>query len=98
MYKKIISTCIQIQNLIEIEFPRQKDFNGIINNIYSIIDKIKIEAEQGVISVASRINWENKIRQFVDDTTHYDSPIIYQIEQLEKIVRGNDENSNSIKQ
>lgn len=86
MFKEISFTCIQIQQLIEEEFPNQKNFNGIISNIYDIIELIKHEAEQGIINYAKSVNWESKIRQFVDDTTHYDSPIIYKIENLEKIV------------
>ncbi|WP_167630621.1 hypothetical protein [Listeria valentina] len=77
----LINDCLEVMNLINQEFPSQKQYAGIIKNIYDIVDQILYFAKKDEV-LDKNINWDSLVRQFVDETTQYRSPIILGLERI----------------
>ncbi|EUJ64875.1 hypothetical protein [Listeria fleischmannii] len=77
----LINDCLKVMNLINQEFPSQKQYAGIIKNIYDTVGQILYFAKKDEV-LDRGINWDSLIRQFVDETTQYRSPIILGLEKI----------------
>ena len=64
--------------IIEEEYPKQKSVTGSIQSI--------IESGE----VAKNINLKSLVRMFADETTHYQSEIIYLLQDLDKELKKNE--------
>ena len=71
--------------IIEEEYPKQKNVTGSIQSIYQLANEI---AESG--EVAKNINLKSLVRMFADETTHYQSEIIYLLQDLDKELKKNE--------
>ena len=65
--------------IIEEEYPKQKSFTGSIQSICQLANKIVESGE-----VAKNINLKSLVRMFADETTHYQSELIYLLQDLDK--------------
>lgn len=81
---ELVKHCIEIIRLIDLYYPRQKEYSGIIKKLYKLVCKIRENAENGEI-YNKEINWVGLEREFVDDTTDYSSPILTELERIRKI-------------
>ena len=70
--------------IIEEEYPKQKSFTGSIQSIYQLANEI-IENRE----VTKNINLKSLVRMFADDTTHYQSELIYLLQDLDKELKKN---------
>jgi len=77
----IITICNNVLEELDKEFPNQKYYSGSIRNIYTEVNRIKQEIQSN-----NELNFNPQIQtlilNFVDDTTHYESPVIKQLESL----------------
>ena len=71
--------------IIEEDYPKQKSVTGSIQSIYQLANEI---AESG--EVAKNINLKSLVRMFADETTHYQSKIIYLLQDLAKELKKNE--------
>ena len=71
--------------IIEEEYPKQKSVTGSIQSIYQLANEI-IESGE----VAKNINLKSLVRMFADETTHYQSEIIYLLQDLDKELKKNE--------
>ena len=74
-YKKYAD---KLQDLIDLEYPSQKLYPGIIQDIYNLTKRIGRGENIGDISFFSLA------RRFVDETMDYKSEILVVLKQLEK--------------
>ena len=70
--------------IIEEEYPKQKSFTGSIQSIYQLANEIIENGE-----VTKNINVKSLVRMFADDTTHYQSELIYLLQDLDKELKKN---------
>ena len=68
----------QLQGLIDLEYPSQKLYPGIIQDIYNLTKYIRRGENIG------DINFFSLARRFVDETMDYKSEILVVLKQLEK--------------
>ena len=71
--------------IIEEEHPKQKSVTGSIQSIYQLANEIVESGE-----VAKNINLKSLVRMFADETTHYQSEIIYLLQDLDKELKKNE--------
>ena len=71
--------------IIEEEYPKQKSVTGSIQSIYQLANEIVESGE-----VAKNINFKSLVRMFADETTHYQSEIIYLLQDLDKELKKNE--------
>ena len=71
--------------IIEEEYPKQKNVTGSIQSIYQLANEIVESGE-----VAKNINLKSLVRMFADETTHYQSEIIYLLQDLDKELKKNE--------
>ena len=75
----------QLQDLIDLEYPSQKLYPGIIQDIYKLTKLI----ERG--ENINNISFFSLARRFVDETMDYKSDILVVLKQLEKeLKKGNE--------
>ena len=75
----------QLQGLIDLEYPGQKLYPGIIHDIYKLTKLI----ERG--ENINNISFFSLARRFVDETMDYKSDILVVLKQLEKeLTKGNE--------
>ena len=75
----------QLQGLINLEYPSQKLYPGIIQDIYKLTKLI----ERG--ENINNISFFSLARRFVDETMDYKSDILVVLKQLEKeLKKGNE--------
>ncbi|WP_269795425.1 hypothetical protein [Streptococcus sp. SM3] len=75
----------QLQGLIDLEYPSQKLYPGIIQDIYKLTKLI----ERG--ENINNISFFSLARRFVDETMDYKSDILVVLKQLEKeLKKGNE--------
>ncbi|WP_261026787.1 hypothetical protein [Streptococcus mitis] len=75
----------QLQDLIDLEYPSQKLYPGIIQDIYNLTKLI----ERG--ENINNISFFSLARRFVDETMDYKSDILVVLKQLEKeLKKGNE--------
>ena len=75
----------QLQGLIDLEYPGQKLYPGIIQDIYKLTKLI----ERG--ENINNISFFSLARRFVDETMDYKSDILVVLKQLEKeLKKGNE--------
>ena len=75
----------QLQDLIGLEYPSQKLYPGIIQDIYKLTKLI----ERG--ENINNISFFSLARRFVDETMDYKSDILVVLKQLEKeLTKGNE--------
>ena len=75
----------QLQGLIDLEYPCQKLYPGIIQDIYKLTKLI----ERG--DNINNISFFSFARRFVDETMDYKSDILVVLKQLEKeLTKGNE--------
>lgn len=82
---EIILHCEKILEELDFEFPNQKYYTGIIKDLYRLFEEVKKCAQNGEV-YTKKIEWDSLVRQFVDETTRYDSVIIKEMGILEKLV------------
>ena len=68
----------QLQDLIDLEYPSQKLYPGIIQDIYNLAKRI------GRGENINNISFFSLARRFVDETMDYKSEILVVLKQLEK--------------
>ena len=68
----------KLQDLIDLEYPSQKLYPGIIQDIYNLTKRI------GRGENINNINFFSLARRFVDETMDYKSEILVVLKQLEK--------------
>ena len=70
--------------IIEEEYPKQKSFTGLIQSICQLANEIIENGE-----VTKNINLKSLVRMFADETTHYQSELIYLLQDLDKELKKN---------
>ena len=78
MENKYMKYADKLQDLIDLEYPSQKLYPGIIQDIYNLTKSIGRGENHGDISFFSLA------RRFVDETMDYKSEILVVLKQLEK--------------
>lgn len=68
----------KLQDLIDLEYPSQKLYPGIIQDIYNLTKRI------GRGENIDNISFVSLARRFVDETMDYKSEILVVLKQLEK--------------
>ena len=71
--------------IIEEEYTKQKSFTGSIQSICQLANEIIENGE-----VTKNINLKSLVRMFADETTHYQSEIIYLLQDLDKELKKNE--------
>lgn len=75
----------RLQDLIDLEYPSQKLYPGIIQDIYKLTKRI----ERG--ENINNISFFSLARRFVDETMDYQSDILVVLKQLEKEMKKGNE-------
>lgn len=75
----------RLQDLIDLEYPSQKLYPGIIQDIYKLTKRI----ERG--ENINNISFFSLARRFVDETMDYQSDILVVLKQLEKELKKENE-------
>ena len=83
--KEIAEHCNLVLEKLDEEFPNQKYYVGIVRDLYRLFENIKECARRGEKD-EKRIDWNSLVRQFVDETTDYRSPILAEMGILEKLM------------
>lgn len=78
MKNKYMKYTDKLQDLIDLEYPSQKLYPGIIQDIYNLTKRIRRRENINDISFFSLA------RRFVDETMDYKSEILVVLKQLEK--------------
>ena len=78
MKNKYMKYTDKLQDLIDLEYPSQKLYPGIIQDIYNLTKRI------GRGKNINNINFFSLARRFVDETMDYKSEILVVLKQLEK--------------
>lgn len=78
MKNKYMKYTDKLQNLIDLEYPSQKLYPGIIQDIYNLTKCIRRGENIGDINLFSLA------RRFIDETMDYKSEILVVLKQLEK--------------
>ena len=78
MKNKYMKYTDKLQDLIDLEYPSQKLYPGIIQDIYNLTKRIG--RGENIIN----INFFSLARRFVDETMDYKSEILVVLKQLEK--------------
>ncbi len=82
---ELIETCEIILSMLDSEFPNQREYDGIVNNTYTIVSNIYDLVSNNEI-YEEKIELNSLVRRFVDETTHFSSPIITELENLNKLL------------
>lgn len=77
--------CERIRMLLDHYYPNQKRYNGIIKQMDDILIDI-IESVNKEEEINKKLNFSSLMRRFVDETTHYSSPIIKEFEDLHEML------------
>lgn len=78
MKNKYMKYIDKLQDLIDLEYPSQKLYPGIIQDIYNLTEHIELEEN------INQISFFSLARRFVDETMDYKSEILVVLKQLEK--------------
>jgi hypothetical protein len=78
MKNKYMKYTDKLQDLIDLEYPSQKLYPGVIQDIYNLTKRI--EREENI----NNISFFSLARRFVDETMDYKSEILVVLKQLEK--------------
>ena len=78
MKNKYMKYTDKLQDLIDLEYPSQKLYPGVIQDIYNLTKRI------GRGENINNINFFSLARRFVDETMDYKSEILVVLKQLEK--------------
>ena len=78
MKNKYMKYADKLQDLIDLEYPSQKLYPGIIQDIYNLTKCIRRGENIG------DINFFSLARRFIDETMDYKSEILVVLKQLEK--------------
>ena len=78
MKNKYMKYTDKLQDLIDLEYPSQKLYPGIIQDIYNLTKRI------GRGENINNINFFSLARRFVEETMDYKSEILVVLKQLEK--------------
>ena len=78
MKNKYMKYTDKLQDLIDLEYPSQKLYPGVIQDIYNLTKRI--EREENI----NNISFFSLARRFVDETMDYKSEILVVFKQLEK--------------
>lgn len=85
MIDELLEHCKEVISLLDENYAKQINYDGIISEIHIEFSNMirKIENEE-----INNINTDffSIIRQFVDDTTEFNSPVIIEIERVSKIL------------
>ena len=74
-----------IKRLINLEYPSQKRYSGIIQDIYKLAERI------GRGETIDEVSFFGLARRFVDETMDYKSDILVVLKQLEKELKKENE-------
>jgi hypothetical protein len=74
-----------IKRLINLEYPSQKRYPGIIQDIYKLAERI------GRGETIDEVSFFSLARRFVDETMDYKSDIVVVLKQLEKELKKENE-------
>ena len=80
MKNKYMKYADKLQDLIDLEYPSQKLYPGIIQDIYNLTKRIGIGRGENL----GDISFFSLARRFVDETMDYKSEILVVLKQLEK--------------
>ena len=83
--EKLIFHCKKILNILDEQYFNEKNYSGVVKKIYKIISEILKCAENNVIYDGD-IDFSSLTRSFVDETTEYLSPILFELETVGKIL------------
>lgn len=78
MNNKYIKYTNKLRELIDLEYPTQKLYPGIIQDIYNLSERI--ERKENI----NKVSFFSLARRFVDETMDYKSEILVVLKQLEK--------------
>lgn len=78
MKNKYMKNADKLKNLIDLEYPIQKLYPGIIQDIYNLTKRM------GRGENIDNINFYSLARRFIDETMDYKSEILVVLKQLEK--------------
>lgn len=76
----------RLQDLIDLEYPGQRLYPGIIQDIYKLTERI------GRGETMDEVSFYSLARRFVDETMDYKSDILVVLKQLEKELKKEKEN------
>ena len=82
----------RLQDLIDLEYPGQRLYPGIIQDIYKLTERI------GLGETMDEVSFYSLARRFVDETMDYKSDILVVLKQLEKELKKEKENENERKE
>ncbi|EIR8762720.1 MULTISPECIES: hypothetical protein [Enterococcus] len=83
--EELKETCKKILILLDKEFPNQQYYAGVIKKIRTIVKNIYSTALRDE-TYKEKINFNSLIREFVDETTHFSSPVIPELEKLDRLL------------
>lgn len=75
----------QLQKLINLEYPSQKRYPGIIQDIYKLTERI------GRGETIDEVSFFSLARRFIDETMDYQSDILVVLKLLEKELKKENE-------
>ncbi|EST10697.1 hypothetical protein [Sporolactobacillus laevolacticus] len=82
---ELLNHCKNILNVIDENYPNQKNYTGAIRNIYITISQLLQDVEADHLPM-KQIDFTSLSRQFVDETTHYSSSVLQELEIVRKIL------------
>ena len=98
--------CEKVIQILRSDYNTQLQYSGIIKKIYDVMLQI-ISCDNGIIkkiydvmlqiiscdniNELPDIHWNSIARCFADETTDYQSPILFEIDKIAKLSEGNNE-------
>ena len=86
--EEIKRQCEKIIQMLHSDYNTQLQYSGIIKKIYDIMQQIK---SRDNVNEIPDIHWNSIARCFADETTDYQSPILFEIDKIAKLSEGNNE-------
>ena len=80
--------CEKIIQMLRLDYNTQLQYSGIIKKIYDVM--LQIMSCDNVNELPD-IHWNSIARCFADETTDYQSPILFEIDKIAKLSEGNNE-------
>ncbi|MFD1337148.1 SMI1/KNR4 family protein [Oceanobacillus iheyensis] len=74
----VIKRSEKVLYLIDKEYPNQKNYAGVIKEIYDLVERINASAKAGQC-LKVKVDIHSLLRRFVDETTNFTSPILEEL-------------------
>lgn len=77
--EEIKQHCEKVIQMLRLDYPAQLQYPGSIKKIYDVMLQI-LSCDE-----LSDVDWVGMVRCFVDETTDYQNPVLFEIDKIAKL-------------